>query len=327
MSDERLRELERAWRSARTIVNEAALIAERLRLGLLDPARLELVALMGAPAAMRVIATKAKAQLPEDPADWLEAVASRNPSYAPRGACAALRHVFPLWDRRPARCERHGALDCAESACQVDPRPRRMLELVETYIVSSSALVQPAELERALDECDAAAVDVVQGRGSGTRYRGEDVLLRATYDEGDRKVHLALAAGWAVASLIARDGDAGIRTRLFERLQPPDSRVLPGGTVVNTLLGTLPRHVSRQDPLDWNIAWPALAVQAVRETLPCVRGFAREDAVERRVDPNYAIGEAAADVRVAMQKELALFVLGLGDPLLDRTGTPPGTRP
>lgn len=55
MSDDRLRELERAWREAGDVASEARWLRARLRAGELDPARVELAAGLGHPAAARVL--------------------------------------------------------------------------------------------------------------------------------------------------------------------------------------------------------------------------------------------------------------------------------
>jgi hypothetical protein len=49
-----------------------------------------------------------------------------------------------------------------------------------------------------------------------------------------------------------------------------------------------------------------------------VCGHARRDAEERGIAVHYAVGEALADVRGAMRMELALWLLGLDDPLRAR---------
>ena len=51
MSDERLRDLERRWRLTEAVDDEAAYLLERVRVGDLDQARLELVAYLGRRAA------------------------------------------------------------------------------------------------------------------------------------------------------------------------------------------------------------------------------------------------------------------------------------
>jgi len=51
LSDERLRELERRWAESGSDEDEAELLREQVRLGGLEPARLELAALLGHPAA------------------------------------------------------------------------------------------------------------------------------------------------------------------------------------------------------------------------------------------------------------------------------------
>lgn len=50
MSDEKLRDLERRWKNTGRIEDEVAFLRERVRLGELDPARLELAAFLGHPA-------------------------------------------------------------------------------------------------------------------------------------------------------------------------------------------------------------------------------------------------------------------------------------
>ncbi len=52
MSDERLRELDRRWRASGTVDDEAALLAERMRAGVLTPEKLSSAALLGSRAAM-----------------------------------------------------------------------------------------------------------------------------------------------------------------------------------------------------------------------------------------------------------------------------------
>ncbi len=55
MSDERLRELERRWRASGSDDDEAALLAERVRVGELMEANVRLAAALGYPAALRVV--------------------------------------------------------------------------------------------------------------------------------------------------------------------------------------------------------------------------------------------------------------------------------
>lgn len=319
MADEQLRSLERRWAASRLPEDEQALVLARVRAGTIDGATLALASALGSRSARRALGDRKEPTLPQDPAAWLAAVVERaGPASAQRGAAAALRQVLPLWDARPERCERHGAVACADPLCGLDPRPRAALEAVETSLLMAAPL-SPArlkELDAARRACDSAADDAVRGRGSQVRYRGEDTLLRATYDEGSVIVHVALAVSWLVTSLLARDGDEALHARLDAEVRP--GRELPGGVFVSTLWGTMPRHVPRGQPLPWSSTVVPLAVQAVTEALVSVRAHARSDAARRGVDGPFTLSEALHAMRKAMGAELAPWLLGLGDPLADR---------
>lgn len=86
MSEERLRELERRWRQSGAASDQAALLAERVRAGLLPAARLRLAAALGQPAARLALGGDAPALLeqsgnaalmaglePYGPAAWVRA--------------------------------------------------------------------------------------------------------------------------------------------------------------------------------------------------------------------------------------------------------------
>lgn len=69
MSDARLRELERTWRATDAVADEAALLAEQVRAGVLEPQRLQLAAELGHEAARLAGASHAL-----DGLDWVFAL-------------------------------------------------------------------------------------------------------------------------------------------------------------------------------------------------------------------------------------------------------------
>ena len=71
MSDDRLRELERAWRVSGSVTDEVAWLLERLRCGDVSELSLRACARMGHAAARAALGADAPAETPPDAAQWL----------------------------------------------------------------------------------------------------------------------------------------------------------------------------------------------------------------------------------------------------------------
>ena len=144
MPDARLRQLERRWLETGAPVDGAPLeqalarafadpvdrVRERLRLGLLDPARLQLACYLEHPVSAELLRQGGEPPPPTEPEleAWAQGLAYWGKPVAVRAAAAAARATLPLWtagqpdEPRPARavaaadawldcpCEAHAAL-------------------------------------------------------------------------------------------------------------------------------------------------------------------------------------------------------------------------
>lgn len=97
MSDEHLRELERQWKKTGAVDDEAAYLLERIRVGDLDHAKLELAAFVGhegarvaAPSALRVEALTDNQQV-------TKFLAQHGREALVRGLIASARHAVEFW--------------------------------------------------------------------------------------------------------------------------------------------------------------------------------------------------------------------------------------
>ncbi len=318
MADEQLRALERRWAATRLPEDEQALVQARVRAGRIDGATLTLAAALGSRSARRCLGGLAEVGLPDHPTRWLEAITARlGPDVALRGAVAALRHLLPLWEGRSERCARHGFRECAEVLCRPDPRVRHALERVEGDLVLSSPL--PAEarvtLAGSLADCELAAWDAGSERSGG-------------YDVDATLRHVARAAAWGVAALLAREGGQELRER---HAQERRLGVAPYGGPRVFLRSAVPKHLRLEEELPWPELVGPFTQAAMEEALVCVRAHTREDAARRGIDGAYALAEAQRALRAAMGAALVPWLLGLGDPLAERahgsTSTTSGAGP
>ena len=74
MTDASVRELERRWLTSGDLAHGVALLRERLRLGLLDPTRLELAAWLGHPVAKALLGAEAPVGRHAGRNEWLRAL-------------------------------------------------------------------------------------------------------------------------------------------------------------------------------------------------------------------------------------------------------------
>lgn len=121
MGDERLRQLERRWLETKALDDEAGLLTERVRSGVLLRERLELAAFCGHPAACAALGTE-QPEVPEDLEAWGDAFARWGRESCVRAMIAAARRVLPCWSVFRAH----------------DHRPLRAIELAEEWIRTPS---------------------------------------------------------------------------------------------------------------------------------------------------------------------------------------------
>lgn len=98
MSDERLRELERRWRETRAADDEAAYLAERVRVGDLTSERLSLAAYVGHPAAAKAIGDGPSDTL-LDPIELVEGLERWGRAVTVRACVAAATSILRWWER------------------------------------------------------------------------------------------------------------------------------------------------------------------------------------------------------------------------------------
>src|SRR5690606_37122960 len=97
VSDARLRELERRWREEGSPVDGGAFLRERLRLGDLTLARLELAAYCGDEAALHALDGAIEPYTARAPGYFLRLMPGQ--AGVPRVALAAAEVALPVWER------------------------------------------------------------------------------------------------------------------------------------------------------------------------------------------------------------------------------------
>lgn len=96
MSDAALRELEARWRRTLNPEDEAAYLSARVRAGTLAEERLQLVALLGHPAALRAI--REEVEVAQDVQSLSQALQAWPRPVWVRGALGVARRLLPLWE-------------------------------------------------------------------------------------------------------------------------------------------------------------------------------------------------------------------------------------
>lgn len=201
MPDARLRELERRWRETGAEEDEVALLTERLRAGLLDPARARLAALLGCPRAGRAMGTvRGDRSLPA----LAVHLGHDGPVTLARAVIAAARATSWAWDDErappgaPARFER--ALVAAEvwAVCPCDAHEdvavregRSAIPLAglgaldhdpaarAPWALAGELACSAAELPSLYDEDDPAGFVTLSGLDEAASLVGADALRRA----------------------------------------------------------------------------------------------------------------------------------------------------
>jgi hypothetical protein len=146
MGDALLRELERRWKASRSVEDEARLVAERVRVGDLTRARLELAAYAGHAAAC-LAAESVETASPSSFGRWLRGLERWGSSVCVLAAVLIARSKLPAWtdcypkDRRPEM-----ALDAAEAwACSPNTQLAREAALSATGV--RAAIHETASVE------------------------------------------------------------------------------------------------------------------------------------------------------------------------------------
>lgn len=318
MADQSLRELLRRWQASGAPSDAAAWLGARLRAGELPPARLQAAALLGSPGARRLLGPEAP-RPPRDLEEWFAAACQLEPALGLRAVIAALRRALPLFEARPERCERHGALRCQQGPCRVDLRPRQALELVEQDELAGAP---GGALRGAIEACrdcqrGLELEPVAPPRPVGLRRQEEAV----TYGETSRKRRYPAAVIQAACALVAQRGSDAQRDAAVGLLE--------GVALAPLLRAEGGAALGPRDPA-WAGAWEqaraALEAQAFADVLPLVRASAREDAAARGIDRDYALQEALEDLRAAVKAEVVPWLLDSADPLAERLARRPAPR-
>lgn len=317
MADQSLRELLRRWQASGAPADAAAWLGARLRTGELPEARLLAAAALGSPGARRLLGPDAPRPVRElEP--WFAAARELEPALGLRAAIAALRRGLTLFEARPERCERHGALRCQQAPCTIDLRPRLALEAIERdELAAAVSAGLRAKLEACRDsqrtlELEPAASARPVGLG-----RQEEAI---TYGETSRKRRYPAAVIQLAGALIATRGSDAQKEAALGFLD---------GVALAALRTAEGRPLTPRD-LEWGPAWEraraGLETQAFADTLPLVRAQAREDAAARGLDRDYALQEALEDLRQAIKAEVVPWLLGTADPLAERLARRPAPR-
>lgn len=319
MSDleRRLRELRAA--KSNSVEDDALALRERVRTGHVDEPRLRLAALLGSPGARELLGAAAPS-IDREVGGWVKSMTERAPPEAAlRVAVATVRHVVPLWERRPERCDRHGALVCRDALCQADPRLRAALERLEACLVSpaNTAVAALFESRAAAQQAEA---DLRAARGESFAPRGwsmEDIMdYTGGYGETEQKEPIALAVTRATLAAIALFADVDRRRELCTTMRVKYCKLYLGdhGNGIGRDL--------RPDEPGWEDAWrraaSELASDAAGRAVGAVRSFARDEAIARRIEVGYLTSERFEEVRAVVRADVLPWALGRGDPLAAR---------
>jgi len=251
MSDERLRELERRWRESGAVADEAAWLAERVRVGEPSRERVELAAYLEHPAARVIegdaLTAVAVAELqaevvslrprvpPDDPGsfaepfkEWAVSLLAWGPEACVRALLGPMHEYVPAWESAPIL---HDLVS-----------PRRAMEALENWCLCPCPA--HAEVLRALDSgLEEAFDEAVEYRGG---LPGTGVALvgyhacRIVFGEARSRPHLMRQASeWAY-------GEFEIKA-CGQRFPPRAPDWSPLRTLVTAEL--LPWALGRHDPL------------------------------------------------------------------------------
>ncbi len=145
MSDQRLRELERGWRTGGAVEAEAALVRERLRLGLVDEPRLRLAARLGH-GASRLVLGLLDDRPPGDVRRRLAALdhdlGRSGPEAVVRAAIALARSRVRLWGHTRAS---GSAADRARLLAALDAAVAWVRCPCDLHVAEAAEAVAPAE--------------------------------------------------------------------------------------------------------------------------------------------------------------------------------------
>lgn len=174
MSDRRLRELERQLAQGDAEA-EPALLLERVRQGLLDPARLELAAYLGHPPARQALLERA----PEASGDleaWVRGLADWGPGAWVRAAVAAARLVLPSWEQRGLE----------------DTSPQEALAAAQAWLREPTA--ERAQEAHACAELAQGVLEALNELAHTVSFEDHFVLMAEVFRETRAAVQAALSA-------------------------------------------------------------------------------------------------------------------------------------
>ena len=291
MSDGRLRELERAWRTSGAREDEVRWIEACVRAGELPPERVALAAYVGHEAAGQALGPDAPSGDAEDLRSWVLGLMPWGKAACLRVALAAARCVLPVYARQHP----------------TDDRPRLMIEAVEDWLLDV-----PDATERIL----ALQEQVQRVPFQRARYAYALVLLLESV-LADEVPSLATDLPPEVASrLCSQLEQAGAPTSIKLQMGDP---------------GALQRVVLEQDPANPIAAIKAVrevlgislaAAQRTIQLRTCYR--VASEVLAQSIDPLWdSEGLAAADVLGAVRREVVPWALHDADPVREHVHTRP----
>jgi len=221
VTDSRLRELERRFRSTGAVVDEAARLAERARVGELPVAALDLAAYLGSVAARLALAGDV-ALAPESEAEWLIGLHDRDPVLWVRALIAAAGLVLTRFRQaRPGELAPLHALEAAEAWC-IRPCLEHAVAVLGGRGLSSFATADYGGADAALTQAGwalehaaAAAWLVEQGRSPSPRYGPMNVLTSLEFN-GINPSELRQAVAQELIPFVLGESDA-LRARVESR--------------------------------------------------------------------------------------------------------------